>query len=120
MSSTYIIAEIGINHNGSLKTCLDLIDTAKACGADAIKLQKRTIEAVYTPEELAKPRESVFGKTNGDLKRGLEFDKNAYDQISQHCLALGLDWSASAWDVESVKFLAAYRPPFLKIPSALI
>ena len=73
--SVYVIAELGINHQGSIETAKRLIDVAKEAGCDAVKFQKRTIEAVYTPEELAQPRASVFGSTNGDLKRGLEFDQ---------------------------------------------
>lgn len=118
--SIYIIAEIGINHNGSLETAKQLIDAAKEAGCDAVKLQKRTIEACYTPEELAKPRESIYGTTNGDLKRGLEFGREAYAAIDQQCKRLGLDWSASCWDRESVKFMADFSPPWLKIPSALM
>ena len=71
---TYIIAEIGINHNGSLEIAKQLIDAAVECGCDAVKFQKRTVEVVYTAEELAKPRENPFGLTCGDLKRGLEFE----------------------------------------------
>jgi N-acetylneuraminate synthase len=118
--AVYVIAEIGINHNGSLETATRLIDAAKEAGCDAVKFQKRTIDAVYTREELDKPRESVFGSTNGDLKRGLEFGSREYDQLAANCHETGLDWSASCWDSESVGFIAAYRPPFLKIPSALI
>jgi N-acetylneuraminate synthase len=118
VSGCYVIAEIGINHNGSLAK--RLIDAAKDAGANAVKFQKRTIEAVYTQAELDKPRESPFGKTNGDLKRGLEFDGAAYSDIARHCGRVGLDWSASCWDIESVKFISGYSPPWLKIPSALI
>jgi N-acetylneuraminate synthase len=118
--STYVIAEIGINHNGSLDLAKRLIDAAKEAGCDAVKFQKRTIEAVYTKEELEKPRESPFGKTNGDLKRALEFGREAYDSLDAYCRSKGMDWSASCWDVESVAFIASYNPPFLKIPSALI
>lgn len=118
--SVYCIAEIGINHNGSLQTAKDLIDAAKEANCQAIKLQKRTIEAVYTPEELAKPRESIFGTTNGDLKRGLEFSLADYHALDAYCHDRGIAWSASCWDVESVAFISAFHPPFLKIPSALI
>ena len=118
--SIQVICEIGINHNGSLETAKELIDVAKDCGAQAVKFQKRTIEAVYTAEELAKPRESVFGATNGDLKRGLEFTGADYEEIASHCRRVGIDWSASCWDVGAVSFIAQYAPPFLKIPSALI
>ncbi len=120
MTPIYVIAEIGINHNGSLVTAKRLIDAAKEAGCDAVKFQKRTIEAVYTEEELAKPRESVFGSTNGDLKRGLEFSREAYDQIDRYASACGMSWSASCWDSTSVEFIAAFSPPWLKIPSALI
>jgi N-acetylneuraminate synthase len=120
MSRCYVIAELGINHNGSLELCKQLIDAAKDCGADAIKLQKRTIEAVYTPEELARPRESPFGSTNGDLKLGLEFGREEYGRIDDYVRKIGLTWSASCWDRDSVSFIATYAPPWLKIPSALI
>ena len=116
----YMIAELGINHQGSLVTAKRLIDAAKEAGCDAVKFQKRTIEAVYTPEELAQPRASVFGSTNGDLKRGLEFDQAQYTEIDRYCASVGLAWSASCWDVASVEFIAAFTPPWLKIPSALV
>ncbi len=118
--SIYVIAEIGINHNGSLVTAKRLIDAAKEAGCDAVKFQKRTIEAVYTEEELAKPRESVFGSTNGDLKRGLEFGSSEFIQIDTYCKAVGIAWSASCWDPASVAAISAFSPPWLKIPSALI
>lgn len=120
MSSTYIIAEIGINHSGSLETAKRLIDAAKDAGANAVKFQKRTIEAVYTQEELDKPRESPFGTTNGALKRALEFGQADYEAIDTHCKAVGVEWSASCWDTESVGFIQRFNPPWLKIPSALI
>ncbi len=120
MSRVYVICELGINHNGSLDLAKQLIDAAKEAGADAVKFQKRTIEAVYTAEELAQPRESPFGTTNGDLKRGLEFDASQYADLDRYCRRVGLPWSASAWDVESVSFLASFGVPWLKIPSALI
>lgn len=118
--SVYVICEIGINHGGSLETALKMIDAAKEAGADAVKFQKRTIEEVYTQEELNAPRPNPFGPTNGDLKRGLEFRAEDYDQIAAHCRAVRIDWSASAWDAWSVGFIASYCPPWLKIPSALI
>ena len=118
--SIYIIAELGINHQGSLDTAFRLIDAAKAAGADAVKFQRRTVEAVYTPEELARPRESVFGTTNGDLKRGLEFSRAQYQGIDVYCTDLKMDWSASCWDVGSVAAMADVGPPWLKIPSALL
>ena len=118
--SIYIIAEIGINHNGSLEQARRLMVAARAAGADAVKFQKRTIDAVYTPEELARPRASVFGTTNGELKRGLEFSRDQYQEIDVVCTDLTLDWSASCWDVASVAAIADVGPPWLKIPSALL
>ena len=85
----FIIAEIGINHNGSLKMAKSLIDMAIDCGCDAVKFQKRTIDVVYTKEELAKERKSVFGNTNGDLKRGLEFGETEYTEIDNYCKEKG-------------------------------
>src|SRR5580658_9596780 len=81
----YIIAEIGINHNGDIDLAKRLISVAVAAGCDAVKFQKRTVEVVYTPEELAKPRENPFGTTNGDLKFGLEFEHEEYEEIDAFC-----------------------------------
>ncbi len=114
----YIIAEIGINHNGSLDTAKKLIDVAKQIGCDAVKFQKRTVDVVYTKEELAKPRENPFGPTNGDLKRGLEFGKKEYQEIDRHCKQLGIDWFASCWDEASVDFMEQFKPVCYKIASA--
>ena len=118
--SVYIIAELGINHQGSLETACRLMEAAKEAGCEAVKFQKRTVEAVYTEEELARPRESIYGTTNGDLKRGLEFSASEYERIDRECGRLNLDWSASCWDRESVETIAQFQPPWLKIPSALI
>ena len=114
----YIVAEIGINHNGSLDTALDMIAAAKAAGCDAVKFQKRTVILVYTEEELARPRESIYGHTNGALKYGLEFGFTEYCQIDKYCKSLGIDWFASCWDMPSVDFITAYNPPYFKIASA--
>lgn len=114
----FIIAEIGINHNGSLNTAKNLIDMAKRCGCDAVKFQKRTIEIVYTPEELAMPRENPFGPTNGDLKRGLEFGQKEYGGIDHYCKQKNIIWFASCWDEESVDFIEQFDPPCYKIASA--
>lgn len=116
----YIIAEIGINHNGSVEIAKKLIDAAVECGCDAVKFQKRTIEVVYTPEELARPRENPFGPTNGDLKRGLEFGYEEYSEIDSYCKARGIDWFASCWDEESVDFIEQFDPPCFKIASACL
>ncbi|KKW08804.1 MAG: N-acetylneuraminate synthase [Parcubacteria group bacterium GW2011_GWA1_49_26] len=114
---TFIIAEIGINHNGSLENAQKLIDVAVDAGCDAVKFQKRTIDVVYTPEELVRPRESVFGNTNGDLKRGLEFGEKEYAEIDRYCKEKGIMWFASPWDEGSVDFLAKFDIPCYKIAS---
>jgi N-acetylneuraminate synthase len=87
-------------------------------GCDAVKFQKRTVDVVYTAEELAKPRENPFGPTNGDLKRGLEFGKAQYQEIDQHCREKGILWFASCWDEASVDFIEKFDPPCYKIASA--
>ena len=115
---TYLIAEIGINHNGSLEIAKQLIDVAVEAGCDAVKFQKRTVDVVYTAEELQRPRENPFGPTNGDLKRGLEFDEAAYREIDRHCRARGIVWFASCWDERSVDFIEQFSPPCYKIASA--
>ena len=83
----FVIAEIGINHNGSVELAKKMIDIAVTTGCDAVKFQKRTVDVVYSKEELAKERKSVFGNTNGDLKRGLEFDYEKYKEIDESCKA---------------------------------
>lgn len=114
----FVVAEIGINHNGSIDIAKKLIDEAGMAGCDAVKFQKRTIDVVYAPEELAKPRENPFGPTNGDLKRGLEFGKKEYDEIDRYCREKNIPWFASPWDEESVDFLEQYDLPCYKIASA--
>jgi N-acetylneuraminate synthase len=116
----YIIAEIGINHNGSLDIAKKLIDVAVESGCDAVKFQKRTIDSIYTKEELAKIRENPFGPTNGDLKRGLEFGLQEYRVIDSYCKEKGIAWFASCWDEKSVDFLKQFDPPCYKIASACI
>src|SRR3989337_907878 len=115
---TWICAEIGINHNASLDIAKKLIDVAKSSGCDAIKFQKRTTELQYTNEELAQPRISPFGATNGDLKRALEFGYDDYCEIDKYCNKIGIIWLASAWDKPSVDFLEQFDVPAYKIPSA--
>jgi N-acetylneuraminate synthase len=115
---TYLIAEIGINHNGILENAFRLIENAKVAGFDAVKFQKRTIDVVYTKEELEQPRENFYGKTNGDLKWGLEFSKNDYSKIDKFCDSLGIDWFASPWDEASVDFLESFEVVAHKIASA--
>jgi len=115
---TFIIAEIGINHNGDIETAKKLIKAAKDAGCDAVKFQKRTIEIVYSEEELAKPRENPFGTTNGDLKRGLELSHDEYTEIDIYCRELDIVWFASPWDEQSVDFLETFNIPFYKIAAA--
>jgi N-acetylneuraminate synthase len=114
----YIIAEIGINHNGDLDIAKQLIDIAVSAGCDAVKFQKRTIDVVYTAEELARPRDNPFGPTNGDLKRGLEFGAEQYAAIDAYCRAQKIAWFASCWDEASVDFIDQFNPPAYKIASA--
>jgi N-acetylneuraminate synthase len=114
----FIVAEIGINHNGSLDTAKQMIDAAVASGCNAVKFQKRTIDVVYSAEELACPRENPFGPTNGDLKRGLEFGQEDYAEIDRYCKAKGILWYASCWDEASVDFTEQFEPVCCKIASA--
>lgn len=114
----YIVAEIGINHNGILELAKKLIDAAFSAGCQAVKFQKRNVEVVYTAEELARPRENPFGPTNGDLKRGLEFNLEAFQEIDRYCREMDIAWSASCWDEASVDFIEDFAPPYYKIASA--
>jgi N-acetylneuraminate synthase len=114
----YVIAEIGINHNGSIDIAKRLISVAVAAGCDAVKFQKRTVDVVYSKEELDKPRESPYGTTNGDLKRALEFDEQDYRDIDAFCRASNIAWFASCWDEASVDFMDGFSPPCFKIASA--
>ena len=116
----FIIAEIGINHNGSLEIAKKLIDVAKRSGCDAVKFQKRDIETVYSKEELDKLRESPWGKTQREQKLGLEFSEKEYDEIDQYCKKKNIEWFASAWDIKSLDFLKKYKLKNNKIASAMI
>ena len=114
----FIIAEIGINHNGDVAIANKLIDIAASFGCDAVKFQKRTVDVVYSKEELAMPRPNHFGTTNGDLKRGLEFGYEEYSKINEHCKQKGIMWFASCWDEASVDFIEQFDTPCYKISSA--
>jgi len=114
------IAEIGINHNGDLEIAKKLMALAKSAGMDYVKYQKRTIDLVYSREELDKYRESPWGTTNRAQKEGLELDFDAYCEIDRYCRAIGIKWIASVWDVKSADMIAEFSPEFMKIPSALI
>jgi N-acetylneuraminate synthase len=117
---TYVIAEIGINHNGSLDIARQLIDIAKETGCDAVKFQKRTINVVYAEAVLGTPRESPWGTTTRQQKEGLEFGIDAYRAIDEHCRAKQIDWFASAWDVGSQEFLRQFNLKHNKIASAML
>ncbi len=116
----FFVAEIGINHNGDVELARQLVAAAHGAGAQLVKLQKRSVEVVYTPAELARPRESPYGSTHGDLKRGLELGKAEYDQLDRCCRQLDLPWTASCWDEASLDFIEAYGPPCYKIASACL
>ena len=109
MSNIYIIAEIGINHNGSVDICKQLISLAKNAGCDAVKFQKRDIESTYTKEYLAQPRESPWGSTQLDQKKGLELSYENYLEVDKFCNEVGIEWFASAWDIKSQLFLRRFN-----------
>jgi N-acetylneuraminate synthase len=116
----YVIAEIGINHNGSMEICKDLIDIATESGCDAVKFQKRDIDQVYTQEFLDSPRESPWGSTQREQKMGLEFSAEQYKEIDKYCKEKDIDWFASAWDLKSQKFLQQFDCKHNKVASAMI
>ena len=120
INHSFIIAEIGINHNGDMNICKQLIDLAVSAGCDAVKFQKRDIESVYSKDFLELFRESPWGKTQRDQKMGLEFNKEQYQEIDDYCKKKNIDWFASAWDLKSQKFLKQFNCKFNKIASAMI
>ena len=117
---TFIIAEIGINHNGDVGVAKRLIRSAKDAGCDAVKFQKRTIDVVYAKEDLDRLRDSPWGKTNREQKNGLEFGEKEYDSINSYCKELEIEWFASAWDVESQIFLRQFKSTYNKVASAML
>jgi len=118
--SIIIIGEIGINHNGDMSICKQLIDVAKEAGADCVKFQKRDINQVYTQDFLDSPRESQWGTTQREQKLGLEFSADEYQEIEDYCKEKELEWFASAWDINSQKFLRQFNPKYNKVASAMI
>jgi N-acetylneuraminate synthase len=118
--SIFIIAEIGINHNGDIDLAKRLIATAKECGCDAVKFQKRDVNLVYTKELLDSPRESPWGNTQRAQKEGLEFGLDKYREIDRFCKELGIDWFASAWDMNSLVFLDQFDCKYAKVASAML
>lgn len=118
--SVFIIAEVGINHNGDINIAKKLIDGAIFAGCDAVKFQKRAIDRVYAKEVLNSPRQSPWGNTTREQKEGLEFGEKEYDEIDKHCRERGIVWFASAWDTESQDFLKKYDLQYNKVASAML
>ena len=116
----FLIAEIGINHNGDMKITKELIDFAKAADFDAVKFQKRDINSVYTKEYLDSQRESPWGKTQRDQKQGLEFSESDYNEIDKYCKQKKINWFASAWDLKSQEFLKKFNSKYNKVASAML
>ena len=120
LQKPFLIAEIGINHNGDIKIAKDLIKSAKDANFDSVKFQKRNIDLVYSKEILDSSRESPWGKTQRDQKKGLEFGREEYDEIDSYCKELNIDWFFSAWDMDSLEFSEPYNFNYHKIASAMI
>ena len=116
----FVVAEIGINHNGDVELAKKMIDVAKNAGCDAVKFQKRTIEKVYSKEVLDSPRDSPWGKTTREQELGIELGQREYDEIDKYCILHDMEWYASAWDVDSQKFLRQYNLKHNKIASAML
>ena len=117
---TFICAEIGINHNGSIDIAKKLIDVAVRCGCDAVKFQKRNVEIVYTKETLDSPRESPFGKTTREQKLGLELSLKQYSMIDKYCKKQKIHWYVSSWDVQSQIEMRKFHTKYNKIASAML
>ena len=115
----YVVAEIGINHNGDLDIAKELVQAAKHAGVDAVKLQKRTPELCVPPEQRGQMRETPWGYISYlDYRYKVEFDEEQYDELDRYAREVGIDWFASVWDEPSVDFLEKYQPICYKIPSA--
>ena len=122
LDNPYLIAEIGINHNGDMQIAKKLIDATFATGWDCVKFQKRTPDHCVPEQQKSIERETPWGKmTYLDYKKRLEFEKPEYDKINRYCKEKPLNWTVSVWDLNSLEFILKYNsPPFIKIPSALI
>ena len=117
----YIIAEIGINHNGDMTIAKKLIDIAKVAGCDVVKFQKRNPDVCVPEHQKTIMRDTPWGRmTYLDYKYKVEFNQNQYDEIDIYCKEKDIKWSASPWDLDSLDFLNQYDIPFIKIPSALL
>ena len=119
MKPCFLIAEIGINHNGDLNLAKKLIYEAKNAGFDAVKFQKRDIEVVYKSEFLESPRQSPFGSTQRAQKEGLEFSLSDYWEIENYCKSLGIDWFVSCWDINSQIEMRVFSTKWNKVASAM-
>jgi len=120
MNKLFIIAEIGINHNGDINIAKKLIDLSVECGCDAVKFQKRDIDLVYDKSEMDTPRASPWGKTFREQKIGLEFEEKEYIEIDNYCKKKNIEWFASAWDLNSLNFLSKFNTKYNKVASAMI
>ena len=116
----FIISEIGINHNGDLELAKNMILESKKCGADSVKFQKRDVNIVYSKDQLNEKRESPWGNTLKQQKEGIEFSQEEYEAINEYCKTINFDWFASAWEIESLKFLDQFNLKFNKVASAMI
>lgn len=118
---TYMIGEIGINHNGSVELARKLIDGAVAAGCDCVKFQKRTPDVCVPPEQRLLERDTPWGRiTYIEYRRKVEFNFSQYVEIDRYCRDRGIAWTASCWDDASVDFIARFDPPFIKVPSACL
>jgi len=118
--NVFIIAEIGINHNGDLTIAKKLIDAASEAGCDAVKFQKRTIDKVYSKDYLNLYRESPWGNTQRAQKEGLEFGEKEYRAIDSYCRNKNIEWFGSSWDIDSQKFLSKFNLNFNKVASPML
>jgi N-acetylneuraminate synthase len=115
----YIVAEIGINHNGDINIARELIEAAKRAGVDAVKFQKRTPELCVPPEQRGQMRETPWGYISYlDYRYKVEFGEKEYEEIDRHARQVGIDWFVSVWDEPSVDFIERFDPPCYKVPSA--
>ena len=117
---TFITAEIGINHNGSMKIAKELIDVAFAAGCNAVKFQKRNVEKVYSKKVLDSYRESMWGTTTREQKFGLEFSEKQYSKIDQYCKKKKILWYVSCWDVGSQIQMRKFKTKYNKVASAML
>jgi N-acetylneuraminate synthase len=121
LTETYLIGEIGINHNGDMKIAKKLIDAVNACDWHCAKFQKRNPDVCVPENQKLKLRQTPWGEmTYIDYKKKIEFEKNEYDEIQNYCNSKPVDWTASVWDLDSLEFILKYDVPFIKLPSAMM